>query len=207
MENLKPYIEDFKECILKGFRCYVKKYQDDPVIQSRTKASAIRDYIIHEIEKKFGFGNIPCAKIVEVRQMFILQLQDNIIRFKKFQKGTKFFSNHHTRQTIEYCRQRNLGQQVFEWGEVEEVENKNNMKNIHIGWELDETFTSITSIDITQPSDINRNLWEENIYTSADDLHVAHEIILPNANDTLEAKPTRRVKAKGGNKIKENQAK
>lgn len=100
---LKPHLDPLARCIKSGFDIYLEKLGPESHLHPiRTRASFIHDQIVHLIEEEFD--NTPGTNIIVQNGLFLLGIEEILIRFKKLNDNL-IPSNIPTQQQLDFDRQ------------------------------------------------------------------------------------------------------
>ncbi|MGI8952941.1 MAG: hypothetical protein ACR2FN_15320 [Chitinophagaceae bacterium] len=171
---IAPYLDDYLDCVQKGFSDYVKinEFKNSLDVYSefeiRTRASVIHDRICGRLADKFGHS--PEIKVGKWNQVFALKFADLIfLRNKKFRKGGKV-SSYHTPQHKSFLKQALIeglpDDPTFVIGGYIPNDTYTELKGIYLGcWGVDglEWFTKVGEYVVEQAKIIFPEFTEEAI--------------------------------------------
>ncbi|MES0492081.1 MAG: hypothetical protein ABUK01_18985 [Leptospirales bacterium] len=105
---LNPYLPKINLCIKNGISRFNKEYTESGKAVSLSKttlSSALRDYIVEEVEKEFNDMQGHGIYIRRKGLLFYIEINNNIlIKFKKLDRYARP-SNIQTQQVLEFCNE------------------------------------------------------------------------------------------------------
>ena len=103
---LEPYVDSIRDCIKSAWDEYRDHFKTfNGILSSRTRASAIRDFIIERVQQ--AYASDPMVHVENIRGMLLLVVGTNpeiSLRFKKLNRKL-LTSNSRTVQALNYSKQ------------------------------------------------------------------------------------------------------
>ena len=136
-ELIEPYAHQFYQAIQQGFNDFTSAQAHRPVRENATKSHIVWDYILQRVNAVV-VSNSNNLRLQKKNRMFYVEVNSKVaIKFKKFDDNCKS-SNIQTGQVLTFRNHlfEHHGQQIFP---------------IEIGWNVDEYYSNITSVNFVSP--------------------------------------------------------
>jgi len=176
---IQPYIPFIRNCMISAIEKYAQIFLPlNHVLEIRTRANCIHDFIAEAIRLQFGCNQYEDVGIIEVKGLFLLEFQNQIyLRFNKFYPNL-MPARSNTLQNIAY------------FGQMALFEECGRKINLTAGYIIDNFWESLTDLYICYPLK-NKNLWSISIMESSTKLIFEEVYENFNQQQSISEKPGR----------------